>query len=104
MRRLYRGALVVGGIALLSFAALSDSLPPDASYRPLPTQPFSVVRAADEAEKAGVMQRQADLLRARYDLADQRVAGVMMSGGRKPCRAASGSSCLTASPGTAWRR
>jgi hypothetical protein len=42
MHRFYRKALMVSGMAVLSFAALSDSLPPDASYRPLPTQPFSV--------------------------------------------------------------
>jgi cytochrome c peroxidase len=37
----------------------------------------------DEADKPGVMQRQGDLLRSRYNLTDQRLAGVMMSGGRK---------------------
>jgi hypothetical protein len=37
----------------------------------------------DEAEKPGVMQRQRDLFQSRYDLTDQRLAGVMMSGGRK---------------------
>ena len=42
-----------------------------------------MVRAADEAEKPIVLQGQADLLRSRYDLSDQRIAGVMMSGGRK---------------------
>ena len=42
-----------------------------------------MVRAADEAEKPIVMQRQADVLRSRYDLSDQRIAGVIMSGGRK---------------------
>jgi cytochrome c peroxidase len=44
-------ALIVGVLAL-SWGALSDSLPPDASYRSLPSQPFSVVRAADEAQKS----------------------------------------------------
>jgi hypothetical protein len=70
----YSGALVVGGIALLSFAALWKSLPPDASYRPLSTQPLSVVRAADEAEKPALCSVK-PILRARYDLSDQRVAG-----------------------------
>ena len=87
MRGLFRGALLAGSAALLSYAAFSDLLPPDASYRPLPAQPFSVVRAADEAEKPTVMQRQADLLRSRYDLSDQPIAGVMMSGGRKAVQA-----------------
>ena len=35
-----------------SLAALSDPLPPDATYRPLPTLPFTAVKAADEAQKA----------------------------------------------------
>jgi hypothetical protein len=46
----------------LSLAAFSDPLPPDLTYRPLPTLPFSRVKAADEAQKAAVMQRQSGLL------------------------------------------
>ncbi len=73
------------GVLALSWAAFSDSLPPDASYRPLPMQlqPFSAVRAADEAEKPTVMRRQADLLAQRYDLADRPIPGAFMSGRRK---------------------
>src|SRR3954464_9723955 len=67
-----------------SLAALSDPLPPDATYRPLPTLPFTAVKTADEAQKPQVMQRQADLLNQRYDLSDQPIPGVIMSGGRKP--------------------
>ncbi|HET8761961.1 MAG TPA: hypothetical protein VFM12_01000, partial [Gemmatimonadales bacterium] len=76
------GALLVG--ALSAFAA--DPLPPDTTYRPLPTLPFSVVKANDEAQKPAVQQRQAALLAARYDLAD-RPSDVMMSGGRKAVQA-----------------
>lgn len=65
-------------------AAAAQSLPPDASYRPLPTQPLDAVRAADEAQKAAVAQRQRALLEERYDLSDRPIPGVMMSGGRKP--------------------
>src|SRR6516225_119976 len=71
------------GIFALSWAAFSDSLPPDASYRPLPTQPFSVVRATDEAQKPAVMRRQAELLQARYDLSSRPFPDVFMSGKRK---------------------
>src|SRR3954466_4454966 len=70
-----------------SLAALSDPLPPDATYRPLPTLPFSAVKTADEAQKPQVMQRQTDLLNERYDLSDRPIPGVMMSGGRKPVQA-----------------
>lgn len=62
--------------------ALAEPLP-DASYRPLPTKPFEDVKAEDEANKPGVMQRQRSLLEERYDLSDKPIPGVMMSGGRK---------------------
>src|SRR5215813_12830718 len=83
MPRLITGTALAGSILALSWAAFSDSLPPDASYRPLPTQPFSVVRAADEAQKPEVMQRQAELLQSRYDLSDRPIPGVFMSGRRR---------------------
>ncbi len=72
---------------LFSFNALSDPLPPDLTYRPLPTQPFSEVKDQDEAMKPSVMQRQRDLLSKRYDLADRPMDGVMMSGGMKSVQA-----------------
>ena len=59
-------------------------LPPDATYRPLPTVPFNTAKANDEAAKPQVMQRQEGLLAERYDLADRPRANTMMSGGRKP--------------------
>ncbi len=86
MRRVMAAAACLAGVVsilALSWTALSDSLPPDASYRPLPTQPFSVVRAADEAEKPQVMRRQAELLQQRYDLSDRPIPGAFMSGRRK---------------------
>jgi cytochrome c peroxidase len=86
MRRVLAGttcAAAAAGILALSWAAFPDSLPPDSSYRPLPTQSFSVVRAADEAEKPDVMRRQAELLRSRYDLSDLPMPGVFMSGKRR---------------------
>jgi hypothetical protein len=63
---------------------LGVPLPPDLTYRPLPTLPFFRVKAADEAQKAAVMQRQSGLLNERYDLSDRAMQNVMMSGGRKP--------------------
>jgi cytochrome c peroxidase len=78
-------------IALLTHTALAafcticaaDPLPPDATYRPLPTLPFEAVKANDEAAKPKVMQRQHALFDARYDLSDKPIPGVKMSGGRK---------------------
>jgi cytochrome c peroxidase len=92
MRRVLTGtACAAGAVSILalnviafSWAAFSDSLPPGASYRPLPTQPFSAVRAADEAQKPAVMRRQAELLQQRYDLSDRPIPDVFMSGRRKP--------------------
>jgi cytochrome c peroxidase len=72
------------GIAAIGFAAASDPLPPDLTYRPLPTLPFSAVKENDEAQKPRVMERQKSLLEQRYDLADRPMPGVMMSGGLKP--------------------
>jgi hypothetical protein len=66
-----KGIPPVAGLAILSFAAMADPLPPDATYRPLPTQPLEVVRVIDEADKPQVMKRQADLLAQRYDLSDR---------------------------------
>jgi len=77
---------LVAGAAAMTFAAVaavSDPLPPDATYRQLPTLPFSEVMRRDEAMKAGVMERQRQLLSRRYDLSDRAMEGVMMSGGRK---------------------
>lgn len=76
-------ATVIAAALVSAFAANSDPLPPDSTYRPLPTQPFSTVKENDEAQKPSVMERQRALLEQRYDLADRPVAGVMMSGGRK---------------------
>ncbi len=76
--------ILVGAALLTSLTAPADPLPPESSYRPLPTQPFSEVKAEDEAEKAAVEQRQQRLLEQRYDLSDQPISGLLMSGGRKP--------------------
>ena len=65
------------------FGVASDPLPPDLTYRPLPTLPFSAVKENDEAQKPQVMERQRAMLQERYDLADRAMPGMMMSGGRK---------------------
>ncbi len=77
-------ASFVGGASLFALAASSDPLPPDLSYRPLPTRPFAAVKADDETHKAEVLRRQSNLLNQRYDLANRPIPGVMMSGGKKP--------------------
>jgi cytochrome c peroxidase len=71
------------GIGAIGLALAADPLPPDTTYRPLPTLPFSEVKAKDEAQKAAVMARQSATLAQRYDLSDRPLAGVRMSGGRK---------------------
>jgi cytochrome c peroxidase len=81
---LVEGAFSLAGLAFCSLVAFAESLPPDASYRPLPTQPLEVVRAIDAVAKPQVTRRQADLLAQRYDLSGQPMPGVMMSGGREP--------------------
>src|SRR6476660_2092654 len=83
MKRSHRLGLYAAA-AFMALAALADPLPPDASYRPLPTLPFGAVKANDEAAKPAVMQRQQTVLEQRYDLGDHPIPGQMMSGGRKP--------------------
>ena len=76
----------------LSLAAFSDPLPPDLTYRPLPTLPFSRVKAADEAQKAAVITAARGLPNERYDLSDSATHNVMMSGGASRYRKGSASS------------
>jgi cytochrome c peroxidase len=80
---LVRRIAAVSLLGLLAGGAWSDPLPPDATYRPLPTQPFSAVKTMDEAQKTGAMERQRALLESRYDLSN-RPANVKMSAGMKP--------------------
>ncbi|NOJ40043.1 cytochrome B6 [Bradyrhizobium australiense] len=84
MSKRLRVALPLAGAGLLAVAALADPLPPDATYRPLPTLPLDAVKALDEAQKPQVMQRQQALFERRYDLSNRPIANFMMSGGRKP--------------------
>jgi cytochrome c peroxidase len=83
LRTLTFPVMVVAAVAF-SLNVASDPLPPDLTYRPLPSLPFSDVKMHDEAQKAAVMQRQRNLLDERYDLADRAISGLLMSGGRKP--------------------
>lgn len=104
MSRVQRTALsllasLVGGASIFALAASSDPLPPDLTYRPLPTKPFSAVKAEDEAQKADVMRRQSDLLNQRYDLSNKPIPGVTMSGGRKPVQ---GGVRVKLPAGTSW--
>src|SRR5712671_1879703 len=81
-----RCLLPAAGLLVLSLTAAADQLPPQLTYRALPTQPFDAVRTADEAEKPAVEQRQQAVLEERYDLSDLPIPSVMMSGGRKPAQ------------------
>src|ERR1700712_4823207 len=76
--------LPAAGFLALSLTAAADQLPPQLTYRALPTQPFDAVRTADEAEKAVVEQRQRAVLEERYDLSDRPIPRVVMAGARKP--------------------
>jgi cytochrome c peroxidase len=95
----WRPYVLLAAMTIAMQAWSADPLPPDASYRPLPTLPPSVVKRNDEAAKPGVMQRQQGLLRDRYDLADRPIAGVKMSGGRK---AVQGGVRVKLKSGTSW--
>src|SRR3954465_8750845 len=71
MPRLVRLSLLTAtAMTVVAAIAASDPLPPDTTYRPLPTQPFSVVKEIDEAQKPAVQARQRGMLGQRYDLAN----------------------------------
>lgn len=76
--------LAILPLTAIGLTVFADPLPPDATYRPLPTQPFSDVKRMDEAQKPDVMRRQQALFNQRYDMSNRPLPGVMMSGGRKP--------------------
>ena len=99
MSRNRLGSMMLLAALLVGPPTAADQLPPDASYRPLPTLPFEQTKANDEAQKPQVMQRQEQLLNQRYDLSDQPVSGVMMSGGR---RAVQGGVRVKLSQGVTW--
>jgi cytochrome c peroxidase len=99
MSKYPRLAVPLAAAGLFAVAALADPLPPDATYRPLPTQPLDVVKALDEAQKSEVMQRQRALFEQRYDLSNRPIANVMMSGGRKPVQ---GGVRVRLPPGVTW--
>lgn len=84
MQRTFTVGLSVSALSILAIAAEPDPLPAELTYRPLPTMPFSQVKDIDEAQKPQVMARQREVLEARYDLSNQAMEGVMMSGGLKP--------------------
>lgn len=94
-----RGVSVLLGLGFCTVVASADSLPPDATYRPLPASPFESVKADDEAQKPQVMQRQQSVLTERYDLSDRPMPNVLMSGGRKPVQAGVR---VTLPPGVTW--
>src|ERR1044072_3333014 len=71
-------------LSLFASPGYAQGLPPDTTYRPLPTAPLDAVKKSDTAAKPAVMQRQSRLLSDRYDLGNRPIPGVKMSGGRKP--------------------
>jgi cytochrome c peroxidase len=92
---------VAAALALVSGAAIADPLPPEATYRPLPTLPLDVVRRNDEAAKDDVQRRQQALFTQRYDLSNRAMPGVMMSGGRKAVQAGVR---VKLTPGATWEQ
>lgn len=99
MYRAVTGACSILTLAASTFAAQPDPLPPDTTFRPLPTMPFSQAKAIDEAQKPQVMERQRNMLELRYDLSDRPLEGVMMSGGR---RAVQGGVRVRLAAGQTW--
>src|SRR5258708_11292503 len=71
------GACLLSGKAVS--AAGQDAQPVKNSYIPVDDkESFATVHARMVAAKAGIMQRQMDLLEQRYDLSDHPASGVVM--------------------------
>lgn len=79
--------------ALLTVAASLGAYAQDPASKPAPApksppsdapapETFAEMKARTEGEKASFAERQQEMLRARYDLADRPVEGVAMSGGK----------------------
>ena len=69
--------------SMVPFTSWADALPPDTTYRPLPTAPLDAVIKTDQAAKPGVLSASDHCSQQRYDLADRPIPGLKMSGGRK---------------------
>jgi len=78
---------VIGGASLL-FVISGSVIAGEAvksSYSPVVMkEPFSQTMNRMKDAKDGIMQRQMDLLKKRYDLSNRPAKGLMMSGGTKP--------------------
>ena len=85
---------------LLSVSSLAAEAPPS-SYMPVvPKEDFATTMQRMSAAKAGIMQRQKDLLNSRYDLGNRPASGVTMSKGK----AVQGGVRVKLPRGTTWDR
>ncbi len=85
---------------LLSAASFGADAPPS-SYMPVvPKEDFATTMQRMSAAKAGVMQRQKDLLNSRYDLGNRPASGVTMSKGK----AVQGGVRVKLPRGTTWEK
>lgn len=74
------GAILIG---LILGAATTQVNAPESSYRnSVPPEPLDVTMRKDIAGKPKVMQRQRDLLEARYDLSNRPARGITMTKGK----------------------
>jgi|SRR5436309_9134946 len=73
----------IGVLTITTRAYTQQGQPPQSSNAPVQIpESFASVMQRMKAQKSGVMQRQMDLLEARYDLSNRPAAGVTMSRGK----------------------
>jgi cytochrome c peroxidase len=83
----FLGAVSIASLTLLVAPAMGAENPPPTSFAPVVmTEDFGSVMRRMSSAKSQVLQRQKDLLNARYDLADRPASGVTMARG-KPVQA-----------------
>jgi cytochrome c peroxidase len=93
--------LLPGLVALCCAGTAPGQAEKTSSYLPVvPKESFSAMMARMQAEKPAVMQRQMDLLQARYDLRNDPAPGVTMTRG-KPVQQGIR---VKLAPGTSWEQ
>ena len=76
-------AVLLLGVSVFQRAPAQDAGPKGSSYMPVDiTEDFATILARMKAAKPEVMQRQRDLLTARYDLSNRPAPGVTMTRGK----------------------
>jgi cytochrome c peroxidase len=82
LRPVLRVTLLACALGSFGIAQGDAQEPRGSSYSPVVEEDLATVMQRMKSAKPGIQDRQADLLRQRYDLADRKAPGATMSGGK----------------------